>query len=127
MYVARLVTSPVVGRAPWGASLSFDVVKNASRGLDCALPLASSAVWLILSDLETFARHVNWLHMPTTEYNYIMLPWGALCPVVLQAAARSLMPPGIIHCKFWDLLLTGVSTQRSVHYTRSQWLAAHHP
>ena len=107
MYVARLLTSPVV----WGAPLSFDVVKNASRGLGCALPLAPSAVWLIFLDLETFPRHVTWLHMPTTEYNYIMLPWGwALCPVVLRApAAPSLMPPGIIHRKFWDLLLTGAS------------------
>ena len=61
-------------RAP--SFLSFDVVKTANRGLGCALPLASSAVWLLLSDLETFARHVIWLHMPTTEYNYIMPPWG---------------------------------------------------
>ena len=110
---------PVIGGALLGAPLSCDVVKNASRGLGCALPLASSAVWLILSDLETFALHVTWLSMPTTEYDCIMLPRGrALCPVVLQApAACSLMPPGIIHHKFWDLLLTGASIQRSVHYT----------
>ena len=50
-------------------------------------------------------------------------PFARLC---CGQAARSLIPPGIIHCKFWDLLLSGASVQRSVHYTpHPRRLAAH--
>ena len=46
-------------------------------------------------------------------------PWGwARCPVVLWAlVAYSLMPPGSLQCKVWDLPLTGASIQRFVSST----------